>query len=334
MKHALVALAALSSQMVLADALTIPAESGVSGFVMGGVTAQQYESNFFKGEKGDSRVDSLTQSPDQHGSLKALIGADLRYTFADTRTQLFLGNLIQDAVRYDMTQQLGVRQQFGDLGIVSLGYVFSALPAETWADPYYLGGERQETDASTRGTRLAWDDIGSSHINAAYTWRRSKVDEERSGQQLVSQGRLTQSEANMLDRNGNLHRLELAYNWDLDAHQALLPTLIYERAALDGQAERSDTTRLQLTYSQRNSQWSVIGNAYGGWRNYDEANPIYGRKADANEWGLNGTVFWHRLFGVDKLSSFVSAAWNGSDSDIDFYDSDMLSLSTGLMYSL
>lgn len=334
MKYALLPLALLGAHPALADVTTIPTQSGFSGFVMGGVTARQYESNLFKGDKGGSRLDALDTSPSRHDALKPLFGADLRYTFAETGTQIFLGNLIQDAVRYDLTQQLGIRQQWGNLGILSAGYVFSAMPTETWSDPYFVSGERSETDYSTRGVRLGWDNIGHSKVNAAYTWRRSQVDDERSGQQLVSQGKLSQEQAAMLDRNGDLHRLEFSYDWQLPSGHLLSPALIYKRAELDGAAERSDTLHLQLTHALRGPQWSLVSNLYGGWRHYDEANPIYGQKADANEWGASSTFFWHRLFGVEPLSVFVSASWGSADADIDFYDSTMLAVSTGLMYRL
>lgn len=333
-KYSLVALAILGAQAAQADVLTIPNESGFSGFVMAGITAQEYQSNFFKGDKGEAKIDSVFQSPSHESSAQALIGADLRYTFADTRTQLFLGNLIQDAVRYDLAQQFGVRQQVGTYGILSAGYVFSAMPAKTWADPYQVGRNRSKTDYKTQGARFAWDDIGGSHVNLAYTWRTSKVDSERSGEQLISLGQLTRDEANLLDRNGDLHRVELSYDWRLQQDQTLTPAIIYKRADLDGKAESSDTTLLQLTYAKTGPQWSLVGNVFGGKRSYDEANPIYGKKANADEWGLNGTFFWHQLFGVDKLSGVLSAGWAESNSDINFYDTEMSTFSAGLMYSL
>ena len=67
--------------------------------------------------------------------LTPLLNADIRYTFADTRTQIFLGNLILDAVRFDFTQQLGLRQEMGDKGIVATSLVFNVMPVELWSDP-------------------------------------------------------------------------------------------------------------------------------------------------------------------------------------------------------
>ncbi|OEG06807.1 hypothetical protein BFG06_03010 [Aeromonas caviae] len=64
-------------------------------------------------------------------------------------------------------------------------------------------------------------------------------------------------------------------------------------------------------------------------RKYDEANPLFGQRADASEFALNGTFFWHNLFGIKPLAATFTAAYSSADSDIDFYDAEALRFSTG-----
>lgn len=313
-----------------ADLGAIPSTSGWSGFLLGGVTVSSHESNFYAGGDSHSRIDSLG-APDSESGLSALINADIRYTFADTRTQLFLGNLIQDALRFDFTQQLGIRQEMGDKGIVAGSLVFNAMPVELWSDPFATGVDRGSTDAKSKGVRFAWDRIWGSNFNGSLTTRERDLDEEQSGQQYDL--RHGTHYAPMLDRNGKIHDMELSYQWHFGDGQLLEPALLYKQARLDGSAESFDSKGLQLTYAKRGPQWSFVSNAYLGKREYDEANPLFGQRADADELALTGTFFWHRLLGVKDLSGTLTLVYSQADSDIDFYDTRTSTLSTGLLYN-
>lgn len=332
LRYSLLAVALFGTAAAHADVVTIPSESGFSGFVMGGAGFQNYQSNFYKGRGGDDHHDGLHSSPQSQSNLVPLINADLRYTFGDSRTQLFLGNLIQDAVRFDFTQQAGVRQQIGDKGILSAGYVFSGVPVKTWKDPY-ASGSRSETDIKSKGARFGWDQVWGTGLNASYTYRKVDVDSEESGAEWAGGDTQKQAQANMLDRNGTIHRYELSYDIRLQPKQTLSPTIIYSKADLDGSAESYDRTQLQLSYAYQGAQWSLTSNVFAAQRNYDTENPIYNQQADADEYGLNATFFWHQLMGVKPLSGFVSASYAKSNSDIAFYDTQVSSVGTGLIYN-
>ena len=311
-----------------AEIINIPKESGFSGSVMAGVSGVDYKSNMFKGPNDDNKHHAgLDNSPDSHHSMIPAYGVDLRYTFASTKTQVFFGNLIQDAIRFDFTQQLGVRQQIADYGIISIAYTFPLLPTKTWEDPYARGG-RDETKINSGGGRVSWDHVWGSSFNMSYTGRRFDLQDERSGESLV----LSSSEKALLNRNGNTHEVSLSYDWDFSPNHLFQPQVIYTKADLDGRAMSYNKTALQLSYGYNSAYWSIISNMFGGKLNYDETNPIYGKKADANEWGLNGTFLWHHLGSVKGLNGFISAAYSKSDSDINFYNSNVKSLTAGVLY--
>ncbi|MFM5164945.1 DUF2860 family protein [Aeromonas rivipollensis] len=328
--HVLLSLGLLAANAAHADLGEIPRESGWSGFLLGGVNVVSYESNFYAGDDNHSRINDLG-SPDSESGMTPLINADIRYTFADTRTQVFLGNLIQDAVRFDFTQQLGLRQEMGDKGIVATSLVFNAMPVELWSDPFATGVDRSATDVKSKGVRFAWDKIWGSNFYGTLTSREVDLDEERSGQQY-DQSHGTNYAA-MLDRNGKVHDMALSYQFHFGGNQLLEPAILYKQARLDGSAESFDNTGLQLTYAKRGPQWSIVSNLYAGKRKYDEANPLFGQRADADEFAINGTFFWHNLFGVKALAATFTAAYSGADSDIDFYDTQATRFSTGLLYN-
>ncbi|MEG0008871.1 MAG: DUF2860 family protein [Aeromonas sp.] len=326
----LLSLGLLVASAAHADLGAIPRQSGWSGFLLGGVTASSHESNFYAGGDSNNRIDSLG-SPGSENGFAPLLNADIRYTFADTRTQVFLGNLIQDALRFDFTQQFGIRQEMGDKGIVAGSVVFNVMPVELWSDPFATGVDRSSTDAKSKGVRFAWDKIWGSNFNGSITTREVDLDEEHSGQQYDQ--RNGTSYAPVLNRNGKIHDMELSYQWHFGDGQVLEPAILYKQAKLDGSAESFKNTGLQLTYAKRGPQWSIVSNAYVGKREYDEANPIFGQRADAGEFALTGTFFWHSLLGVKDLSGTITAAYSQANSDIGFYDTQTSTFSTGLLYN-
>lgn len=322
----LIGLTLLVANNAYADLGDIPKESGWSGFLLGGVNTLDYKSNFYSGDDSKEQISSLG-SADNVSSVNPLLNADIRYTFADTRTQVFLGNLIQDAIRFDFTQQLGIRQEMSNKGIVAGSVVFNAMPIEQWSDPFAIGVNRQSTDIKSKGVRFAWDKIWGSNFYGSLTTRDIEVDEERSGSQFDA------ATAAKLDRNGKIHAMELSYQWHLAPGYLLEPAFIYRQADLDGSAQSYESNGVQLTLAKRASQWSIVSNIYLGKTKYDEVNPIFNKIADSDEFAINGTFFWHRLLGIAPLSATLTASYSKSDSEIGFYDTTSTGISAGLLYN-
>ena len=308
----------------------IPKQSGFSGFGQLGASYSEVNSNILIGpEKSESqRLGSLNSQASSTGS-RADLNLDLRYTFAESRTQLFLGNVIQDALMLDFTQQFGVRREMGDKGIGSVAYVFSGIPGEVWRDPYQTGSDREDTDRSSSGMRLGWDGIWGGPVSATYTYRNIEIDDEHSGDSISW---LTNAERAELDRNGESHELNLTYNWRLENGSQLTPGLTYSRNDSDGAAASYDRFGGQLTYALMTRKFSLVTNMLMNRVEYDGVNPVFGRTVEADEWALNATFMWHQLMGVDKLSALVAASYGESDANVDFFDTDLSRISTGLLY--
>lgn len=308
----------------------IPKESGFSGYGLVGAGYTDVNSNVLVGPKKSEsqRLSSLDSQASSDG-VGLDLNLDLRYTFADSRTQVYLGNLIQDAVTLDFTQQLGVRTEMADKGIGSIAYVFSGIPGAVWSDPYQTGSDRDDTDRESQGVRLGWDNIWGSNFAANYTYRQVDIDNEQSGASITS---LTAAERAQLDRNGNISAVNLSYNWFGPKGSILSPSVTYTRNEADGDAVSYDRISGQLSYALMQAQYTLITNLVVNQLQYDEVNPVFGEKVDATEWGLNANFFWNKLAGVDKLSAVFSASYGESDANVDFFDGDMSRLRAGLLY--
>ena len=118
----------------MANALEpVPRESGFNGFIRPGIGYLQYKTNmvasFLGFDLSDEQGSPLDESPDSESSAILLAPFSLGYTFAGTRTQIFLGTELTDLVRFDYSQQLGVKQEIGKFGLIQGGFLFTGIPA-------------------------------------------------------------------------------------------------------------------------------------------------------------------------------------------------------------
>ncbi|MBT8364313.1 MAG: DUF2860 domain-containing protein [Deltaproteobacteria bacterium] len=313
----------------------IPVESGFGGFIRPGAGYMRYKSNmiasFLGFDLSDKKTDSLTDSPDSQSTAIVLVPFQLNYTFASTRSQLFIGTELRDLIRFDLSQQLGIKQEIGRFGLLQGGFLFNGIPAKVWKDPYVVDRNRNDTSRRDTGARLVWDRIFGSNFQLQYTYRKIDVSSEKSGEFLG----LSSSDRDRLDRNGDRHVGEVFYRFNFAKRHRLMPQFIYARDDLDGDAMANDTYDLQLTYAYLGDPFVLTLNGLIGKADYDKRNPIYDKTRDDDRYGAQGTLFyknpWNwRLFGSNPMSFFVNAAYSRTDANIDFYDQEAILVSGGV----
>ena len=313
----------------------IPKESGFDGFVRLGGGYVWVKSNMVAGNDyydiGQRKIDSLRDSPDSKSGGIPQFNMNVKYTFAGTRTQLFAGSLLEDVFRFDATTQAGVRQEFSSLGIMGASFVFTTLPTEVWRDPYVVDDRRKKTDRTSRGIRLAWERMFNSNFDLDYTYRNIDINTERSGDALGLSGR----DKDRLKRKGDAHQLKGAYWFEIGKNQLLSPQLIFDYEDLDGDAMKNYTTDFQLTYVYFGPKFGLALNGLIGYADYDKKNPIYGKTQDDTRYGASALGSWKnpfgwKPFGYDKFSLYSQVGYFVSDSNIDFYDTDIFQATAGI----
>jgi hypothetical protein len=322
----------------LATALDpIPKESGFSGFIRPGVGYLNFKSNmvasFMGFDLSDEKINSLKDDPDSESTVLPLVPFSLQYTFAGTRTQLFLGTDLTDLIRFNSAQQFGVRQGIGKLGILQGGILFSGTPAKVWKDPYVVDKNRNETSRESMGARLVWDRIFGSGLQLQYTYRDIDISSEKSGEFLG----LSSSQRDRLERDGDRHIGEVLYHFSLGKRHRLAPAFIYTNDDRDGKAMRNDAYDFKLTYGYLGDTFTFTGNASIGWADYDHKNPIYRKTQDDDRYGIQGTLYYKNpwdwsLFGSNPMNFFIGAAFAKTDSNIDFYDQEAFLTSAGVFF--
>jgi len=327
-----------SSFALSAPLQPIPKESGVGGSVVVGVSAASYSSNMIAGPDGDlgtKTIDSLNNGPDSETNVAPIFTGEINYTFGQSRTQIFLGSALEDLVRYDLAFQAGVRQELQDKGIVYGGFLFSAIPTEVYADPYVTNSARPETDRDSTGLRVGWQDIMGSNFGVELSHREIELDDENSGDDLVSQSLITAQEQRLLSREGDHSSVTLSYKHVITKGHLLVPEINYHDFDLDGGAMARDRYGLNVAYFWTTPKFSLITTFFYAREEHDELNPIYTNISSEEEVDVVGASIvgtYNNIFDVKNLSALVSVAAGESDSNINFYDADVVSGTLGVVY--
>jgi opacity protein-like surface antigen len=316
----------------------IPQESGFSGYIRPGVGYIGVKSNmvarFLGVDVSEKKAGSLFDSPESKSSPFFLIPFSLEYSFADTRTQLFIGTEPTDLIRFDYSQQVGIKQEIGKFGIIQGGFLFNTIALKVWQDPYVAGyQDRVETDRKSNGGRLVWDRPFGTQLQVQYSYRKIDLGKDTSGEFLG----LNREQRDLLDRNGNRHIGEILYRFDLTPKHRLTPTFRYTRNDLDGGAMAGDAVAFQFTYTFLGDPYTVIANVFFGYEDYDERNPIYNKYQTDDHIGLQASLYYKnpwgwRIFGSNPINFYVSGAFVNSNSNIDFYDQQAILATGGVLF--
>lgn len=308
--------------------------TGFSGFVNLGVGGGQVESNFFAKiadigvDLGNDTIDNLG-SPESKDVVMPAFALELGYTFSNKKTRILLGNDLADFLQFDRSTRFAIRHDFDRLGTLQLAYLRAAgLATEVWSDPYLVGVKRDSTDMEVSGARLTWDRMFGTAFELKVSATERDIDDERSG---MSQP-LTLDERQLLDRNGDLYRVELGYLMKLSDSQVLRPSVHYVDDDRDGRAMAQEGYAAEVTYIYRtknNTRWVTTG-SYGKFDG-DAVNPLFNKKNDADRYFLASTLFVPGLFGLDNWISNIGVVWGSQDSDITFNETNMWLINAGFL---
>jgi hypothetical protein len=309
-------------------AVIIPEKSGFSGYVNLGAGGVSVKSNMMasiingKVDVGDKTIKNLTDSPNSsEGGAIPAVNFELSYTFASTRTQLYLGNLLENYLSMEMNTLAGIRQDIGNAGNIGAAFTTTSVDTQVWSDPYLTDAKRKDTDRTAQGFNVYWQQIMRSGLELKYSLNDIDIDKERSGESLA----LSTAQRKLLDRNGDVYRYTMSYEFASDDKRHIVtPSIAYVDRDLDGKAMANDGGVAALNYIyQYNNHWSYVVNATYGDFDYKETNPIYGKEDSSNSYGISGTVFYSEPFGWKHWSFNATAGYYEEDNDIDFYDTEV-----------
>ena len=330
MKKTLLALAVSGLALPALALEPVADEAGWSGSVNLGGGFGSIETNFlaetYGFDLGNDRIGSA-DSPDDEDISLPVGGLNIGYTMQNMKTQFVAGSLMLDPLASEFAFSLGVRHDFGNLGTMQvLGLSTAGASTKVWADPYQVGVKRGDTDADSSGVRLTWDKMFGSNFEIEVTARDRNVDDEDSGLALG----LTKPERDLLDRNGDVNRLEAGYTFSMDGGHSLRPFAAYVDYDLDGDAMSQDGFEVGLGYDYKSSGLVWMNKIAYTSLDGDKNNPIFGDANDADRYAISSNLMFPGAFGWEKWTPTVGAFYIDEDSDVDFNDASMWMVSASL----
>lgn len=322
-------------------------EAGWSGFVVLGGGNMSYKNNEISGSSqmnlSNETINNRGKANSESSFIPMITGA-LQYTFDDKKTEIFLGNALEDYLRLDTSTALGIRHEYDNVGIIGVRGLFSTFPTNVWEDPLATGVKREKTDRTSGGIGVKWERIMDSNFEVDFRFRNIDFDNDSNGLSLVNNAAagtsagsngevyITSDEQKLLSRKGTEASLEFLYTWNLDNKNFIIPSFTYSKHNRDGAARDNDEIELKLTHAYWGSKWVVSSNVFIGTALFDQDNPVYNKKQDANSVGAGVNITYKEPFGWKKFGINANIATAKSDSDIDFYDSELFVATLGLAY--
>ena len=307
----------------------IPQQSGFSGYIQPGLGYLNIKSNMvakvLSFDLSDKKISNLNDEPDSESTMLLSVPFKLAYTFAGSRTQVFLGTEVGDLLSFDTAQQLAVKQGVGSLGVMQAGLLFSGA-TRVWKDPYVTNQNRDDTDRGNMGAQFTWDKMFGSNLELEYSARKIDIGSEQSGDSILT---LTNSDRDRLDRNGVVHKASAAYQLKFAERHQFTPEIALSYDDLDGEAMANTGVDLKLNYSYFGDPVTLVLNGSVGQAEYDKSNPIYGKTRDDDRYGVSATVYYKnpwgwKFLGSEPMQFFVTGAYSVTDSNIDFYNQEAL----------
>ena len=300
--------------VVLSVAVSMPAYSGLApseGFsgnfsVLAGFYS---DSSNLSTEQDSNQATNTMEGDSENQGLLGFLGT-VKYTFGESLThQVYAGTTREDIATGTIAFEIGYRHQLSGGTILDVSVLPTLISGKAWSDPYAVGVNRNETDVKVG--RLQLTNIGGTAFQTDFAMGESDVDDELSGTQSLS----TQ-EAALLDRERAYLYAKAGYRFILPNQAGLLvPSMVYFNSDAEGGALSFDSYGIELNYAKRIGRHGFVFTLDANDRQYDQANPIYGKTREENEYGAFLAYEFGGLMGYEDWSFITLLGLRAIDSN-------------------
>ncbi|WP_210448973.1 DUF2860 domain-containing protein [Vibrio crassostreae] len=279
-------------------------------------------------EQDSNQTSNNMEGDSEKQGLLGFLGI-VQYTFGESLThQVYAGTTREDIATGTIAFEIGYRHQLSGGTILDVSVLPTLISGKAWSDPYAVGVNRNETDVKGNVGRLQLTNIGGTAFQTDFAIGESDVDDELSGTQNLSA-----QDAALLDRERTYVYAKAGYRFILPNQTGLLvPSMVYFHADAEGDALSFDSYGIELNYAKRIGRHGFVVTLDASDRQYDEANPIYGKTREENEYGAFLAYEFGGLMGYEDWSFITLLGLRSIDSNIDFYNSEQVLASVGVDY--
>ncbi|MBI9088949.1 MAG: DUF2860 family protein [Desulfobacterium sp.] len=289
-------------------------KGGIFGTIMVGGMYQTGKPGLLSTENDDKNtLTSLNDGDKSDSEFQAIAMGEIGYRFDETGTEVSLGFM-------EGMPGVTLAQEAGGLGRFALSGGYGQM--DVWQDPYVTGKARQKTDMEVMEFSVAWEEIMETPFMVGYTFTNIDVDKDLAGLRHKD-----------LQRDGNIHTLELGSPLFMGENNSVVANLAYAMADMDGESNSYTGWHLGLTHTLDMGKWSIETTAAAGMRDYDKAHPDFNRTRDEKEYAIGTNYTLYEPFDMENYFVTVFADYTCVDANIKFFDSSDTTTGMAIGYS-
>lgn len=215
---------------------------------------------------------------------------------------------------------LGASYGIGRVGIIDTAFFFTPFE-EAWKNPYITGVAREETDTTKYGFRIGMNRIMGTGFRAQLVYLNDDVDDDVIGELIPE-----------LARDGAVYSLNLNYSYYVSKNLELRPRVSIRNGDYDGEANSFMKYKIDFEARYMTGQWMIVPRVYFSHSDFEETNPIFGKTRDNDSYGISLMTTYVAPFNWEKWSLTGLVSMSKGDSNIDFYDTEAMTLGGLLNY--
>jgi len=296
----------LTILLLLLPCLAHAAETKQNSIELGILSIEQ--ANNLNTWSSNKRIETLASAPQSHSRLLPVVLFDLNLKYGKANF-LYLKTPILELESAGIA--LGTEYQLNkDRGALDVSISFFPFD-EAWKNPYLTGVDRQATDVTRFGIKLAWKDMLKTGVDVNLRAETIDVQHDEIGELFDT-----------LRRDGSTYEVSVSYAFTLTQAVRLKPELGFRRGDLDGESNSYDgyTASLMLIYANR--RYMLMPRLFYGARDYEETHPLFDDKRDDSSWGA---VLMATYFSPFDLKDYFVRGFLGyaeTNSNISFFDTE------------
>ena len=302
-----------------------PNEAGFSGDVLLGAVYLNSQSLLNAGDENQSLNTFNDKADNDERFLPGLLG-NVYYTFDSLSDQVYLGVSRSKAIEGQFSPELGYKRFLSGRSSFTLAYIPNIIKKDTYADPFVLNTARDETEQSLSVVRAKWASIANSGLGVELAYGDLAIKHEQSGEFLG----LTEPEQNLLKRDASYSYIGVDMKFPIAKGIFLTPSIYgFDRNA-QGKAYSHQATGVEVALFILSGRHRISANIRYAQYRYDADNPVFDQRRKDEQVSAFAGYFYQNPFDMKNTTYTIISNYRNRDSNINFYQSQGLTVATGL----
>ncbi|WP_163337308.1 DUF2860 family protein [Desulfopila sp. IMCC35008] len=214
---------------------------------------------------------------------------------------------------------LGASYGLGQTGIIDTAVFFTPFE-KAYKNPYITGVDREETDTNKYGLRVGLNRIMDTGFRAQFVYLNDSIEDDVIGELFPE-----------LARDGSIYSLNLNYSHYVGEKLELRPRMSIRVGDYEGDANSFVKYKIDFEARYITGQWRIVPRVYFSHSDYIETSPIFDKTRDNTGYGVSLLTTYKAPFEMDNWSVTCLVDMSKGDSNIDFYDTE--SMTVGALFS-